>query len=370
MRHEVSEIARHFQIPGTLQSAEPYGSGHINDTYRAMYEQDGTTVPYIYQRINHEVFTRPIPLMDNVHRVTSHQKQKLKEAGVPDLQRRVLTLIRSVSGEPYWQDDEGNVWRAYVFISEARTFDVPQSPAHAFEASRAFGAFQGQLVDLPGERLVETIPDFHNTPKRFDTFVRVVEADPENRAAQVAGEIDFILEREDVARSLLEMHAQGRLPERNVHNDTKVNNVMLDDRSGEAVCIVDLDTVMPGLVAYDFGDMVRTTVSPAEEDETDLSKIRIEMPLFRGLAEGYLESAHPFLTEEERATLVFGGKLITFEQAIRFLTDHLEGDTYYKIHRQGHNLDRCRTQVRLVECIADREEEMNAIIDSWHPASE
>jgi hypothetical protein len=166
------------------------------------------------------------------------------------------------------------------------------------------------------------------------------------------------------------MHEQGRLPERNVHNDTKVNNVMLDDHTGEAICIVDLDTVGPGLVAYDFGDMVRTTVSPAEEDETDLSAIHIEMPLFRGLAEGYLESAHPFLTEEEKATLVFGGKLITFEQAIRFLTDHLEGDVYYKIHRQGQNLDRCRTQIKLVECILDLEEEMNAIIDSWQPSSE
>ena len=368
MRHAVEEIARHFQVPGAFRSAEPYGSGHINDTYRALYDLDGTTVPFIYQRINHDVFKNPVPLMDNVHRVTSHQRTKLEEAGVPDLRRRVLTLIPSGEGKPYWQDGEGNVWRAYVFISEATTFDVPQNPSHASEAARAFGEFQGQLVDLPGERLVETIPDFHNTPKRFEAFVRAVESDPENRAAGVAGEIDFILKREDVARSLLEMHEQGRLPERFVHNDTKVNNVMLDDRTGEGICIV--DTVMPGLVAYDFGDMVRTTVSPTEEDETDLSRIHIEMPLFRGLAEGYLDSAHAFLTGEERATLVFGGKLITFEQAIRFLTDHLEGDVYYKIHRQGHNLDRCRTQIKLVECILDLEEEMNTIIDSWQPRSE
>ena len=367
MEHDIRGIVRQFQVQGDFVSAVPYGSGHINDTYRATYEHEGRTVPYILQRINHDVFKQPIPLMENVFRVTNHQRKKLEEAGATDLDRRALRLIPSMDGKSYYQDDGGNVWRTYVFIEGARTYDVVENPNQAYRAAKAFGIFQGQLTDLPGKRLFETIPDFHTTPKRFETFVKAVEADPLNRAVQAKQEIDFAMKLEGMTGSLLEEYKAGLVPERITHNDTKLNNVMLDDRTGEGICVIDLDTVMPGLIPYDFGEMVRTYTSPTEEDERDLSKIHIEMAMFESLAKGFLESMHTFLTPTEKAYLVFGGKLMTFENGIRFLTDYLSGDVYYKIHREGHNLDRCRTQLRLVELIAEREDAMNAFVEAWEP---
>jgi hypothetical protein len=249
-------------------------------------------------------------------------------------------------------------------VEGVETYEAVQSPQQAYQAGRAFGEFQRLLVDLPGGRLVETIPDFHDTRKRFQTLKQAVQEDRYNRAKEAKPEIDFALGHEPIVGVILDAMAKGKIPERITHNDTKFNNVMLDVVSGEAMCIVDLDTVMPGCALYDFGDMVRTTTSPTLEDEPDLSKVRMQMPMFKQLAKGYLSSAGEFLTKAEKSHIAFSGKLITFEIGIRFLTDFLCGDTYFRTHRPGHNLDRCRTQFKLVESIEKQEAAMQKFVNS------
>jgi Ser/Thr protein kinase RdoA (MazF antagonist) len=243
------------------------------------------------------------------------------------------------------------------------TFESVQSPDQAFQAGRAFGEFQNLLVDLPRDRLFETIPGFHDTRQRFAALRQAVEKDHTNRAGQAKAEIDFAMRHEDMVGVILDAMAKKKIPERITHNDTKFNNVMLDTVTGEAMCVVDLDTVMPGCALYDFGDMVRTTTSPTLEDELDLSKVKMQMPLFKKLAEGYLTTAGQFLTKAEKALIAFSGKLITFEIGIRFLTDYLSGDTYFRIHRPDHNLDRCRTQFKLVESIERQEDAMQKYVN-------
>jgi aminoglycoside phosphotransferase (APT) family kinase protein len=238
-----------------------------------------------------------------------------------------------------------------------------ESPAQALEAGRAFGLFQSLLVDLPGKRLHETIPNFHHTRKRFESFLAAVSADKANRASAAKAEIEWALKQEPVVDVVLAALAKKRIPERITHNDTKFNNVMLDMQKHKAMCVVDLDTVMPGSPLYDFGDMVRTTTSPTLEDELDLSKVRMCMPMFKALARGYLENAGSFLTKNERALIAFSGRLITLTIGLRFLTDYLQGDVYFRVHRPQHNLDRCRTQFRLVESIARQEQAMQKFVD-------
>jgi Phosphotransferase enzyme family len=357
-KHDVVSVARQFQIYGQFRGAEPYGSGHINDTFLAVFDQAGTAVRYILQRINHGIFKEPAALMENIQRVTAHLASKMN--GKRDLSRRVLTLIPARSGLYYHPDDRGNHWRAYLFIEKARSYDAVESPRQAFEAARAYGQFLKLLADLPAPRLHDTIPDFHHTPKRLAALVKAVDRDKANRAALAKAEIDFALQRSSITDVLL----NAELPERVTHNDTKLNNVMLDDATGEGICVVDLDTLMPGLAPYDFGDMVRTTTSPAKEDERDLARVKMQFPMFEALSRGYLASAGPCLTPPERKLLAFSGKLITFEIGIRFLADYLDGDTYFKVHRSGHNLDRCRTQFKLVSSIEEQEERMEALVES------
>lgn len=357
-QYNFGAITRQFQVYGELLEAIPYGNGHINDTFCAAFDQAGTRVRYIMQRINHNIFKNPVALMENIHRVTTHLNAKL--AGQSALSRRTLTLIPAQDGRPFVQDAEGNYWRMYLFIEKARTYDAVESPRQAFEAAKAFGQFQKMLSDLPSPRLHDTIPDFHHTPKRFTALEKAIAADVVNRAKFAQPEIEFALKHKAMASVLVE----ANLPEHVTHNDTKFNNVMLDDATSEGVCVIDLDTVMPGLVLYDFGDMVRTTTSPAKEDELDLSKVKMQFPMFEALLRGYLSTAAEFLTPREKQYLPFSGKLITFEIGLRFLTDFLAGDTYFKVHRENHNLDRCRTQFKLVESIARQEEQMNALVES------
>jgi len=356
LKHDVRAIARGFQIYGDFLVAEAYGSGHINDTYCAVFDQAGARVRYIFQRINHLVFKNPVALMENIARVTQHLAAK--SAG--SREHRALTLIPANDGKPYLHDEAGNCWRVYLFIEGARTYDAVESPAQAFQAAKAFGLFQKRLADLPAPRLHDTIPDFHHTPKRFQALEKAIAADAANRAAAARPEIEFALRHKAMTGELL----AANLPERVTHNDTKFNNVMLDDATGEGICVIDLDTVMPGLALYDFGDMVRTTTSPVKEDERDLSKVTMQFPMFEALVRGYLASAGEFLTAAEKGYLGFCGKLITFEIGIRFLTDYLAGDTYFKVHRDGHNLDRCRTQFKLVESIEQQEAQMNKLIET------
>jgi Ser/Thr protein kinase RdoA (MazF antagonist) len=251
----------------------------------------------------------------------------------------------------------------YNLVENAITFDQLETSELAYEAARMFGWFQRMLTDLPGEPLFETIPDFHTTPKRYQNFLEVLEQDPCGRAKEAKAEIDFVQENAWICDVLLDEVAKGNIPVRITHNDTKINNVMLDVNTRKGVCVIDLDTVMPGLSLYDFGDMIRTATSPEDENETDLSKVFMRMPMFEMLAKGFAEETHSFLTGTEKKNLAFSGKLITFEQMIRFLSDHLAGDTYYKIHYPGHNLDRTRNQMKLVQSIAEQEDEMNVVAE-------
>ncbi len=358
LQHDVRTVARHFPLRGEFISAVPYGSGHINDTYGVVFDQGGTRVRYILQRINHLIFKNPAALMENIERVTEHLAQK--SSGQSDPSRRVLTLIPARDGKAYYLDGAGNYWRTYIFIEEARTFDAVENPRQALEAAKAFGQFQKLLADLPAPRLHDTIPDFHHTPKRFAALERAIAADVANRAQQARPEIEFALRHRAATSFLLD----ANLPERVTHNDTKFNNVMLDDATGEGICVIDLDTVMPGLALYDFGDMVRTTTSPATEDERDLSKVTMQFPMFEALARGYLIAAAEFLTPAEKTFLPFSGALITLEIGLRFLTDFLAGDTYFKVHREGHNLDRCRTQFKLVESIEQQQAAMEKLVET------
>lgn len=365
MKHDIGTIrnvAVEFPIYGDFISGAPYGSGHINDTYAVAFNQAGASLRYIFQRINHEIFKDPAALMENIKRVTSHQASKL--VGRSDSSRRTLTVVETRSGLPYHLDEGGNYWRVYPMIEGAQSHDVLETPTQAFNAAKAFGGFQKLLVDLPGGRLQETIPHFHDTPKRLDAFKEALMRDSANRALDAKPEIDFVLARVPMASRLLDLHAAGKIPERVTHNDTKLNNVLIDEVTNEGLCVIDLDTVMPGLALYDFGDMVRTGTSPASEDERDLSKVRARLDMFTALLEGYLSEAAAFLNDTEKELLPFSGMLITFEIGIRFLTDFLSGDVYFKTSRPGHNLDRCRTQFKLVESLESQEEALNRALST------
>ena len=355
---DVLPVAQQFQFAGTFIEAVPMTHGHINDTIVVTYRQSDGPRRYVLQRINHHVFKKPVTVMDNIERVTDHIRRQLIAAGASDIDRRVLSLVSARDGRNYHVTPTGDHWRAYRFIEGAHIHDVVETPRQVHQAAREFGLFQKYLANLPTPRLAETIPDFHHTPKRFAALERAIAGDAVNRAALAKVEIDFALRHKAMTGHLL---AAG-LPERVTHNDTKFNNVMLDDVTGEGLCVLDLDTVMPGLALYDFGDMVRTATSPAAEDERDLSKVKMQMPMYEALVTGYLATAGDFLTTTEKANLAFSGKLITFEIGIRFLTDFLEGDHYFKVHRNGHNLDRCRTQFKLVESIEQQEEQMNRLV--------
>lgn len=356
-KHNLREITRQFELGGEFVTAAPYGGGHINDTYCAEFNQRGSPIRYIVQRINHVIFKNVPALMENIQRVTEHLSRKL--AGQPELSRRVLTLIPTRAGQPYHRDADGNFWRVYVFIEKAKTFDAVQSAHQAFQAAKAFGQFQKLLADLPAPRLHDTIPDFHHTPKRFAALEKAMEADVANRAQLAKAEIAFAMKRAAECGILM----GAGLPERVTHNDTKFNNVMLDDATQEGICVIDLDTVMPGLALFDFGDMVRTTTSPATEDERDLSKVTMQYSMFEALARGYLSSAD-FLTAAEKNLLPISGKIITLEIGVRFLADFLAGDTYFKVHRENHNLDRCRAQFKLAQSIEEQEPALNKLVET------
>ena len=355
---EPGAAARAFKICGQFVEVAPYGSGHINDSYCAVFQCGAAQSRYLLQRINHHIFKDPVILMENIERVTAHLATQVKDH--PDRDRRTLTLIPTRAGRGLHVDANGNYWRAYRFIECATTYNAVESPDQALQAAKAFGEFQRMLADLPAPRLHDTIPDFHHTPMRFAALERAITSDVAGRTILAKPEIEFALAHKSLSSVLLD----AGLPERVTHNDTKINNVLLDDTTGEAVCVIDLDTVMPGLAGYDFGDMVRTATCSAAEDERDLSKVELQFPLFEALARGYLSSAGGFLTKGEKGHLAASGKLITFEIGVRFLTDFLSGDTYFKVHRQGHNLDRCRTQFKLLRSIEQQEDRMSRLIES------
>ncbi len=362
MIRDLAWLGRRFAIDGEFVSAVPYGNGHINDTFAATYGTAGGRRRFVHQRINKEVFKDPPALMCNIARVTRHIRARLERESAADIGRRVLTLVPTRDGADFLIDDRGEYWRTYEFIEGATTYDVVDTPARAAEAARAFGEFQRQLVDLEGPPLAETIPDFHTTPLRLEAFRRAVEADVAGRASGVADEIRRFERYAPLADSVLSLVRAGAVPVRVAHNDTKINNVMIDEDTGAAVCVIDLDVVMPGLSLDDFGDLVRTSVCYAKEDDRDLSKVEVELPLFEALVRGYVGAVGDLLTEGETASLVLAGKVMTLECGLRFLADHLAGDTYFRVHHEGHNLDRARVQLSLLDSIEANERAMEKIV--------
>ena len=347
----IAGIGDLFAIEGEFVTGKEIPSGHINTTYKATYRKsDGTEDSYILQRINDYVFKDPKAVMRNVEKVTRHINWKVLRR-LKDSAGQTLNLYPARGGRNYIDIPGDGIWRCYNYLAGTHTYDVVENTRQAYQAGFAFGSFQDLISDMNPDDIVETIPGFHHTRNRFNRLMEVAELDPQGRLSTCLPELEFIKAREQDVDRLLNLQERGVLPTRITHNDTKINNVMLDEDTDHAVCVIDLDTVMPGLVLYDFGDMVRTVTPPTEEDEEDLDKVRMRMPMFQSIVEGYLTAAHGFLTQAEIDQLAFSGKLITLEIGIRFLTDYLEGDPYFKVSRPNHNLIRCRTQLKLVECI-------------------
>jgi thiamine kinase-like enzyme len=364
MKQNIVEKINNFQLEGKFVQAIPYGTGHVNDTFLVECRKNQQVVRYILQRINHFIFTNPKQVMENIQRVTAHIRQKLQMSGAPDIDRRTLTVIPTKDGQNCFQDKQGCYWRLYRHIENARTWDYLNCPYQAYEAARMFGWFQRMLADWPLPKLHETIPDFHNTPKRLKVFLDILEKDPRNRASQANKEIQFVLEHSPICAGLVNLLKKGLICERITHNDTKINNVLFDMETDQGICVIDLDTVMPGLSLYDFGDMVRTATCQAAEDEQDLSKIEVDLVFYEQIVRGYAHETADILTQTEKEYLAFAAKLITFEQMIRFLGDFLNGDVYYKIHRPMHNLDRARTQMKLIQSILTKEQHINEFVET------
>jgi len=333
----------------------PYGNGHINDTYLI-----DTNPKYIFQKINKNVFPDPVSVMENVKAVTDHLRAKIAEAG-GDPDRETLTVINTDEGLPYYCDENGDYYRMYIYIENARSYDSVEDPMQLYHAAKMFGNFQNMLADFPAEKLHEVIVNFHNTKSRYADFKKAVEEDKAGRGASVAKEIKFVLDREADAAVVVDDIAAGRIPLRVTHNDTKLNNVLLDEKTGEGVCVIDLDTVMPGSLLYDFGDALRFGGSSGAEDEKDLSKIWFDAVKFEHFARGFIE-ALPSITDRELELLPFSVKLMTLECGSRFLADYLNGDTYFKTHYPEHNLVRAHTQFKLVKDIEDKYDELMAIV--------
>jgi len=340
-----------------LTDCTRYGNGHINDTFLVV---DGKR--YILQRVNHVVFPHPDHVMENVIGVTEHICRKVAAAG-QDPTRASLVVVKTRDGKEIFRDSEGGWWRTYVFVEGTVARDRIEDPQDFYICAKAFGAFQRQLADYPAECLHETIVNFHNTPVRYENLMRAIEKDPVGRVAEVGAEIAFAKERKAFTETLEKAHREGRLPLRVTHNDTKLNNILFDAETGEPVCVIDLDTVMPGYSINDFGDSIRFGANTAAEDETDLSKVSLDLELFALYAKGFLEGCGGKLTATELELLPVGAMMMTLECGMRFLTDYIEGDVYFRIHRPKHNLERARNQFALVADMEKKLPEMRAIVE-------
>ena len=361
---KIVEAIAQFDLEGKLVDQQPYGNGHINDTFLLTYETSNGDRKYILQRMNHAIFKKPQQLMENVVNVTEYLRRVIKEQG-GDPDRETLNVIKTRNGENYYEDSGHNYWRVFLYIERTICLEQVESAKDFYDSAVAFGNFQRMLADYPAEELHETIPNFHNTPSRFRDFQKAVQEDKLGRAALAKEEIAFALEREKDTPVLLDLLAEGKLPLRVTHNDTKLNNILFDADTKKALCIIDLDTVMPGLSHYDFGDSIRFGASTGAEDEKDLSKIELDLSLFETFTKGFLEGCGGSLTEKEIEMLPMGAKLMTYECGIRFLADFLEGDVYFKIHRKEHNLDRARTQFKLIADMEKKWDRMTAIVEKY-----
>ncbi len=361
---ELFQIAGNFAVNGKMEEISPHGSGHINDTFLITYRENGKQKRYILQRMNHEIFKDLSGLMENVVHVTEFLQEKIiKSGGEPE--RETLNVIQTKDGAAYWGNKEDGYWRMYRYVEGATSYDAVEKPEDFYESAVAFGHFQKMLADFPAATLHETIPNFHNTIDRLRKFKQAVAEDVMHRVQEVQAEIRFVLDREEDCHVLCDMLSSGELPLRVTHNDTKLNNIMIDNETGKGICVIDLDTVMPGSALYDFGDSIRFGASTGAEDEKDLSKISCDLELFALYTKGFVEGCEGALTDTEIRMLPMGAKLMTLECGIRFLTDYLEGDHYFKIQRPEHNLDRTRTQFKLVKDMEDKWERLQEIVGQY-----
>lgn len=361
----LQEVLGAFDFGAPVVGAVRYGQGHINDTFCVHTQpEDACCRRFILQRMSPAAFKRPDQLMENIIGVTEYLGREIERRG-GDRDREALRVIRPRGGRPYYTDSEGGAWRLYPFVEHTVCHQSASTPELFAASGRAFGRFQQLLRDYPAQTLHETIPNFHNTEDRLAKLKAAAAADRMNRAKDCRPEIDFMLSREADCSAALQAMREGRLPVRVTHNDTKLNNVLMDERTGEGMCVIDLDTVMPGLVIYDFGDSIRFGANHCAEDETDLSRVSLDLELFSAYTAAFLEGAGGSLTDAEIEYLPWGARLMTLECGIRFLTDYLAGDEYFHITRERQNLDRCRTQCRLVSDMEARWDELRAIVNQY-----
>ena len=360
MDYDLKEIFEYFAADGTFFQGEPYGSGHIHDTFRIQTAEEDRD-DYILQRLNNKIFKNIPELQHNIERVTVHLRNKLRNIPGSDIKRECLCLIPSKDGKTWITDSHGNYWRMYIFITNHHSYNFVDSPDKAFEGGKAIGRFQAMLSDMPGGPLHETIPWFHDIERRLLAFTAKIDENPVNRVQTVGKEIEQVLQRAEEMKVILRLGRENKIPLRITHNDTKFNNILLD-QNDKALCVIDLDTVMPGYVHYDFGDAIRTAANTASEDENDLSKVRMDINLFKAYSEGYLSETVETLNDVEKEFLAFAPRLITYTIAVRFLTDFIDGDNYFKIHHPLHNLQRARAQLRLVMSMEEQYGEMMEII--------
>ena len=354
-----------FKVGEKASYVKPFGSGHINDTYAVYVNHHGVDdLRYVIQRINTEVFKNPHEVMENIFGVTEYLRRQILERG-GDADRETLSYLKTKTGANYFEDAAGSAWRCYNFIPDSVCIESAQTVQDFYNSAKSFGGFLCALGDYPAETLHETIEKFHDTRKRFADFERAYQRDVKNRAKSCKREIDFVFEHKQDAPVLMDLLESGKLPLRVTHNDTKLNNILFDAKTGEGICVIDLDTIMPGLALNDYGDSIRFGASTAAEDEPDLEKVHFSLPLFEAYTKGYLEAAGNVLTDTEKAYLPWGAKLMTFECGTRFLTDYLQGDSYFKVSRPLQNLERARTQFRLVAEMEQHWDEMNAIVKKY-----
>ena len=361
----LAEALTGFDFGGQIVGAVRYGKGHINDTF-CVYTQneEGDCVRFILQRINTDTFTDPDGLMENIVGVTDYLRTIIEKNG-GDTARETMTVLRTKEGKYYYRDSRGGCWRVYPFIEGTVCLQSVQEPAQFYESAKAFGRFQRLLAGYDASTLHETIAKFHDTRSRFANFEKALAADCAHRAKDVQPEIDFVLAHKADCAVLMDQLEAGKLPLRVTHNDTKLNNILMDKATGTGICVIDLDTVMPGLALNDYGDSIRFGANHSAEDERDLAKVNFDLELFEIYTKGFMEAAGDALTDAEKENLPWGAKLMTLECGIRFLTDYLEGDHYFKVHREGQNLDRCRTPFKLVRDMEEHWDEMRAIVAKY-----
>ncbi len=361
---ELELVLNSFDIKGKPISVEPYGNGLINRSFYAVYEENGVKKPYLLQKINSKLFDPVESLMQNIELVTEFNRKKILErGGNPD--RESLTIIKTHDGKAYYKTEDGEYYRLYIFIEDTIALQKVENPKDFYYSAIAFGNFNNLLAEFDASKLYEILPNFHNTKVRYQNFLTALEKDEFNRAKDCQKEIEFIKARESYYGKIVDMLASGEMPLKVTHNDTKLNNVLLDDKTSEPVCVIDLDTIMPGSICYDFGDSIRSGCNSSVEDEQDISKVYFRLDLFEMYAKGFLEALGSRIEPIERKNLAFGAILMTIECGMRFLTDYLSGDTYFRTSRQGQNLDRTRTQLKLVADMENVFEQMNAIVEKY-----